>query len=214
MRRVRYEQFEKVRQKLDYSKIAVGHNQNDQAETLLLHLLRGGGLNGLSGMLPKNNRVVRPLLHVPRADILSYLKIYTLLYREDATNDQPTYVRNAIRLKLLPYIAKNFQPKIVDILARDAENIAKDYAYIKNHSPHMQDSFSVSVLLSQHEAIQNIMLRDVIQRKIGLDSTVSTANIQEILKMCRSTKNKSQKVIFHGLKFTRRGDRVSLRQSM
>lgn len=210
MRDIRYERFESVRKRLKYDTVAVGHNQNDQAETLLLHLLRGCGLRGMTGMRPKNGRVIRPLLGISRKDILTYLKTRGIPYRMDKTNTQPIYARNAVRLRLLPYLAKNFQPKIVEILARSAESIAEDYTYIEKMTPKLGNTFSAQAFLAQPESMQRTSLRNLIHANLGKPADVTAAHIQELLKMLRSTKNKTHTVAFHGLKLMRKGDTVRL----
>lgn len=210
LRRIRYARFESVRKRLGFATIAVGHTKNDQAETLLLHLLRGTGLRGLSGMLPKNGSIIRPLLEISRDEILADLDKNRIPYQTDETNTQPIYTRNTIRLKLLPYLTRNFQPNIVDILARSAANIAADYAYIQESAPNIGVHFSASALIANPAAIQNMSLRMSIQQALGSDIDITDANIREVLKMCRSVKSKTQTVTFHGLKFMRKGDTVTL----
>lgn len=110
--------------------IATAHHANDQAETILMHLIRGSGLHGLGGMKPiapvpdhPDLRLVRPLLAIPRAEIEAYCADHDLVYRHDATNDQPHTLRNRIRLSLIPQLT-DLNPRIIPTLARTAEVIA------------------------------------------------------------------------------------------
>ncbi len=101
-RDLRYNWFEKLRNELNIDVVAVAHHRDDSVETLLLNLIRGTGINGLTGIHPKNNHIVRPLLTVSREDILAYLEDLKQEYVTDSTNLQDEYTRNKIRLNLLP----------------------------------------------------------------------------------------------------------------
>ena len=116
----RYAFFEEVADRIGADVIAVGHTRDDQAETFLLRLLRGSGLRGLAGILPRSGRVVRPLLDVSRAELRQYAEEHGLPFRTDASNDDVSIPRNRVRHELLPYLAREFSPGIVDVLARAA----------------------------------------------------------------------------------------------
>lgn len=120
--------------------IAVAHHRGDQAETLLLNLLRGTGLRGLAGMMPRNGDVIRPLLCVSRQEILSFLQSCGQDYVTDSTNLQRDATRNAVRLDLLPML-QQFNPQVEEALARTCD-YARDTLYIYEQR--------VSELFSQH----------------------------------------------------------------
>lgn len=103
-RELRYEYFHRMLQETGFDRIAVAHHADDNIETLFLNLFRGCGIDGLRGMLPDANNVVRPLLHVTRAEILQYLDVIGQTYVTDSTNLQSDYRRNFIRNELLPLI--------------------------------------------------------------------------------------------------------------
>lgn len=124
-RRLRYAFLGAVARETNAARICVAHTQDDQAETLLLHLLRGSGLNGLSGMRPLNNDIARPLLGVTRARTEAYCKARGWLPREDASNLDERYTRNGIRHSLLPMLA-TYNPQIRSALARTAASLAED----------------------------------------------------------------------------------------
>ncbi|MDD5258968.1 MAG: tRNA lysidine(34) synthetase TilS [bacterium] len=111
-RLLRYDFLEKMALDIQADKIAVAHNANDQAETVLLFLLRGTGKTGLAGMPVARGRIVRPLLSSWRQDIETFARQQKLPFRTDATNRQTAYLRNRIRLKLLPELAKYYNPQI------------------------------------------------------------------------------------------------------
>ena len=101
-RELRYTWFEQVRQACGAAAIAVAHHRDDSAETFLLNLLRGTGINGLQGIRPRNGYIIRPLLCLNRQEIITYLATLKQNYVTDSTNLEDTYMRNKIRLHLLP----------------------------------------------------------------------------------------------------------------
>jgi tRNA(Ile)-lysidine synthase len=109
------------------TRIAVAHNRNDQAETVILRLLRGAGPKGLASIFPKAGPVIRPLLDVRRAAIEAFVAAEGIAFREDPTNRDVTFARNRVRHELLPYLARYAGDGIVDVLARQAA-IARDDA--------------------------------------------------------------------------------------
>lgn len=103
-RRFRYDYFEKLLDEYNYDKLVVAHHLDDQLETMLLNLVRGTGLKGLSGMLPKNGNTIRPLLSHSRKDIEEFATRNQIVWREDRSNASDDYLRNRIRHQLSPLI--------------------------------------------------------------------------------------------------------------
>jgi tRNA(Ile)-lysidine synthase len=130
-REARYQALETILQERNATKMAMGHTADDQAETVLMWMLRGSGTGGLSGIPPKRGeRIVRPLLDIPRSDILAYLEQRQLTYRIDSSNSQPVYLRNRLRQELMPHL-KEYSPGLVNVLSRQAEIIRDDHAYLE-----------------------------------------------------------------------------------
>lgn len=128
-RELRYNWFEELRREMGFDVIAVAHHRDDSVETFLLNLIRGTGINGLCGIHPKNGTVVRPLLEVSRADILHYLDAIKQDYVTDSTNLQDEYVRNKIRLNILPMM-EEINPSVKESIALTAsrlEEVARIY---------------------------------------------------------------------------------------
>ena len=128
---LRYKFFRQIIKEKESGKIAVAHNKNDQAETLLLRIMRGTGIDGLRGMDFISGDIIRPLLNISRDEIEKYIeenKIDTVL---DKTNLMPIYNRNKVRLELLPYIEANFNPNIVDGLWRLSRSSKLDVSYLE-----------------------------------------------------------------------------------
>lgn len=137
-RNLRYQIYDEVAAELeedgipkDRIAIALGHNADDQAETVLFRLIRGTGPHGLAGIPPfrfseKGYAIVRPLLEIPRADIEAYIKENRLKPNIDKTNSESTYARNKIRNELIPHLEKEYNPKIKEHLRRYARLAAVD----------------------------------------------------------------------------------------
>ncbi|MDP2837964.1 MAG: tRNA lysidine(34) synthetase TilS [Candidatus Moranbacteria bacterium] len=215
LRDIRYQFFEKLRLQEKYTLIAVAHHQDDQAETFLLRLLRGSGMAGLSAMRPKNNSIVRPLLSTRREDILQYLKERHLSYRTDASNTNPQFLRNRLRNTLIPFIEKEYQPKIKKMLADTATLLASDYAFLETLVPlsilskNNTSQFSVATLLRLGEPVLRMKLRQILKSYYQKKSPPKGL-IDEILKLLKSPKSKKQTLTIRGLKIERKGDTVTL----
>ena len=147
-REVRYAFFAELAELTGASAVAVGHTADDQAETIIMHLIRGTGLSGLQGMCPifewnlsKGNilTVIRPLLEVTRQQTLSYCEAFELYPRIDSSNLSPEYLRNRIRAEIMPRLAE-FNPNIVESLTRTAGIIAEDIEYLDREVKRVFDS--------------------------------------------------------------------------
>ncbi|HHY15063.1 MAG TPA: tRNA lysidine(34) synthetase TilS [Firmicutes bacterium] len=125
-RRIRYRLLRTCAEKEGYGCIALGHHGDDQAETVLMRLLRGSGLQGLGGIPPRRGPFIRPLLAVCKTDIIKYCQTFKVPYVEDASNWEPVYVRNKIRHELLPLLAREYNPEITKQLMQLAALARQD----------------------------------------------------------------------------------------
>jgi tRNA(Ile)-lysidine synthase len=124
---LRYEFLRRTAAEIGARKIATGHTLDDQAETVLMRILRGSGPRGLSGIAPVfEGTIIRPLIDVRRKDIEDFLGARGLSHREDETNRDRAFLRNDVRLRLVPYLERNFEPAIVEKLGRLAEVLAAE----------------------------------------------------------------------------------------
>ncbi len=133
-RECRYAAFEALRKTMGDGKIAVAHHRDDLAETVLLNLMRGTGLKGLTGIPVKRGAVIRPLLGVTRAEIEHYLSDKAIAYCTDATNGETDYTRNKIRLQLMPYLKENINPKAMEHLCMTAAMAADASAFMEREA--------------------------------------------------------------------------------
>jgi tRNA(Ile)-lysidine synthase len=123
-RELRYEWFEILRKQYEADAIAVAHHRDDSVETVLLNLIRGTGIKGLSGISPRNGYVVRPLLTVSRSEIEDYIIERELPYVTDSTNDQDIYLRNYLRLNVIPKL-EVVNPSVKESIISTSKNISE-----------------------------------------------------------------------------------------
>ncbi len=131
---LRFDIFIKLAKQIDADSVALAHNKNDLAETVLLQLLRGSGKTGLLGFKPSvefnDVNIIRPLYDVTREEIMTFIKEKDASYRIDSTNRDRRFLRNKIRLDLIPYLEKNYNPNIISTLHRSAEIMSAEDQYL------------------------------------------------------------------------------------
>jgi len=185
--------------KIKADKIALGHNLDDQAETVLMRLVRGTGLSGLSGISAKrkikNVIFIRPLLETRRREIENFLKRKGIKPRIDSTNRQDLFFRNKIRHNLIPLLKKKYNQKILDALANLAESSSYDYEYldsvakrsVKGNNLHLD----IKKLIKLHPAILRLKIRQSIACLQGDTRRISFQHIKEIEGLLYSRPEKS-----------------------
>lgn len=132
-RNARYAIFERKAEELTQAKIAVAHHMNDQAETVMMNLLRGSSLKGMCGILPVRDNIIRPLLCVAREDIEEYLKVNKQDFVTDNTNEDMGYTRNRIRREVIPFLEEHVNPQAVQRIADMAESVQEAQGYIQSN---------------------------------------------------------------------------------
>jgi len=190
-RNARYRFFDEVKKKYEARKIAVGHNINDQAETVLMRLMRGSGASGLSGIRPfRDNKIVRPLIELTRGEIESYLRQKGLAFVTDSSNLETRHLRNRIRIELLPQL-KRYQPRIVEVLGQVAEIMRRDDEYLEERAAEwveerveIRDTGEVYIPLPSFvelpEALRNRVIRQALKITGGNLRKVSTRHLDAV----------------------------------
>jgi tRNA(Ile)-lysidine synthase len=185
-RRLRYDFFIRTAKELGIDIIATAHTKDDQAETVLMRVIRGTGFRGLRGIPVKNNingiTIIRPLIYLTRKEILSYLASKGINPRTDRSNAKAKFFRNSVRLRLLPAIRKQYNPDIRNALSNLAALTQEDYEYLdSNHRKAFKKLakirkdnvviFSLYDIKSRHLSIARGVIRHAIEylRK-GLDN--------------------------------------------
>lgn len=174
--------------KIKTKKIALGHTVDDQAETVLMRILRGTGLYGLAGILPKRNiagyEIIRPLIEVKRKEIESFLKKKKVKPRIDTSNLEDVYFRNKIRNNLLPLLEENYSPNIKELLANMAQSAGCDYDYLLGAASRSVKGAKFSIPLNKltkmHPAIRRVVIRKMISRLQGNTRRITFRHIREI----------------------------------
>jgi tRNA(Ile)-lysidine synthase len=183
-----------VAKKIKADKIALGHNLDDQAETVLMRILRGTGLYGLAAISPKRNiagfQVIRPLIEVKREDIEKYLKRKGIKPRIDTSNVEDIFFRNKLRNNLLPVLEKGYNRNIKEVLSNLAKLSADDYDYLLKEAgriaQRMGKKINLARFLKLHPAMQRLVLRLKIQGLTGDTRRLEFRHIEEIEDLLRN----------------------------
>jgi tRNA(Ile)-lysidine synthase len=206
--------FFRVARDLKTKKIALGHNLDDQAETVLMRILRGTGLYGLSGISSKRNiggfQLIRPLIEVRRKEIETFLKRRKVKYRTDSTNRQEIFLRNKVRLRLMPLLIKEYNRNIKGVLSNMAESIACDYDYLNrladNYHSRLGRKIKLKRFLRLHPAIQRLVLRLNIARLQGDTRRITFRHIREIEDLISNRPANSVVDLPKGIAVVKRGN--------
>ena len=189
-RAVRYAFLEEAAARVGADWIATGHTRDDQAETVLMNVLRGTGTDGLAGIPALSGQVVRPLLDVSRAEVEAYCAAQGLEPRRDPSNlESKAYTRNRVRLKLLPQLAQEYNPAVADALVRLSEIAGRDSAYLEEQAASLRAQVTVSCaagavvldragLAGLHPAMQRRVLRLALAERRGTDAGVAFEHIE------------------------------------
>ena len=210
---VRYEFFDEILEKTKSNKIAIAHNKNDRAETIIMNTLRGSGISGLKGIEPKRGKYIRPLIECERTEIEKYCEQNKLEPRIDKTNFENIYTRNKIRNIVIPYIKEEFNPNIVNTLERLSQLICEEEEYIENQVEKIYNSILIEekeeqIILDikefnkQEKVIKSRILLYTITKLFGNSKNIEKVHIEDIIKLCENnignkylTPNKKIKIL-------------------
>ena len=166
---LRYEVFEEIADKENFTKICTAHNMNDNSETVLLNLFKGTGTAGLSGIPPKRGKIIRPLLAVTRDEIEDYLSSENIKFITDSSNADVNFLRNKIRREILPVVRSGINPQVDKAILNLSGIISGRNIFIKNYA----DKLRVKLLEKDSGKLK---------LKISLPETDSTLLLNEILR--------------------------------
>ena len=189
-RKLRYESFRAEASKTGAAGIAVAHNQNDNAETILMRILRGTGIAGLSGIALVNGNVIRPLIETDRKYIIRYLEENGYEYRTDQSNFSDEYTRNRLRNHLLPLIRKEYNPEIDAALLRLSELAGQDSAFLEaeaetafNACKAGDNLLDTDRLLKLPHAVSSRVIRLAVKLFAGIETDISFLHVNMILEL-------------------------------
>ncbi len=197
----RYEAFEEIKYQYGYNKIAVAHNANDQVETILMRMMRGTGLEGLTGIKPKRDGdIIRPILCLERELIERHCEDYKLEPRIDRTNNERIYSRNKVRLDIIPYMKENFNPDIIEVINRMAILLQKDNKCIEDNSQKCYDKYckleksyiriSKELFENEDEAIVTRVIKIAFKRISNSYQNFEMKHIYEIVSLVKKPTGK------------------------
>ena len=194
-RNARYEFFNEILEKTTSNKIAIAHNKNDNAETMIMNIMRGSGVSGLKGIEPKRGIYIRPLIECERTEIEKYCEENILNPRIDKTNFENEYTRNKIRNVVIPYIKKEFNPNIINTLERLSNLVKEEEAYIEKQVLSIYDNIVVEqkekeILLDlrkfniQEKVIKSRLVLYTITKLFSTSKGIEKIHIDDIIKLC------------------------------
>lgn len=184
----RYDFFEELKKELNCKKVATAHTENDNAETVLMRIIRGTDLKGLSGIPNKNDsNVIRPILCLNRDEIEEYLKCKGIYFVTDSTNLENDFSRNKIRNILIPAIKENFNSSVVDTISANIENFTEANHYIENKVNDIYNnlveideyfcSFDITALLREDIYIVKRLIKKAVFETGQINITQSMCNL-------------------------------------
>lgn len=197
-RKARYDFFEEICLKENCNKIATAHNSNDNAETVIMNMIRGSGLTGLRGIEPIRGKIVRPLIEISRQEIEEFCAENDINPCYDESNAETTYTRNKIRLELIPYIRKNVNSNVISNINRMSEIIAEEERFISNVVEEAFQNILVNETLNE-KVVCNLKLfnkLDIVIRKrlilkliikvLGNAKDIEKVHVDDIIKLCEN----------------------------
>ena len=223
-RQLRRAFFERVVEEKRVTRVATAHTADDQAETLLAHLLRGSGLAGLAGIYPQAGVIVRPLLEVRGEELREWLRTAGQEWREDPTNADTSRLRARVRRKLLPMLAESFQPQVVEKLcglaelARGEEQFSAALAEARFQTLARKDARGVTLraddLLSplpsallpaeiSQVALSRRLVRGAVEEVLGHRRGLSARHVESVLRLAKGQTSGHRLELPHGLEVTR-----------
>lgn len=196
-RKIRYEFFNEVMDKAKCTKIATAHNSNDNAETVIMNIIRGSGISGLKGIEPIRGKIIRPLIETTRKEIEKYCIENDLNPRHDESNDEDIYTRNKVRLKLIPYIEENINSNVIKNINRLSSIVLEEEKYIEKET---QKAYEDSLIAIKENKIicdlKKFNSLDIVLRKrliikfiinlLGNAKDIEKVHIDDIIKLCKN----------------------------
>ncbi|MBR5313817.1 MAG: tRNA lysidine(34) synthetase TilS [Clostridia bacterium] len=179
---IRYCSFESYANEHNITKIATAHTSSDNLETVIFNLIKGSGTDGLKGIPPVRNNIIRPLIYCSTEDILEYAKENSLEYVTDSTNSDTEYSRNNIRHNVIPHL-KAINPKAEEAVSRMCDSVRQDSEFITSF---IEDSDSLSTQNSQkmHKSILTKTLMSM-YKKVSENGRLSKTNVDDIVNILR-----------------------------
>jgi len=224
LRRKRYAFLEAAARQAGADRIALGHHRGDQAETVLMNLIRGAGLSGLAGIPPVRDggRFIRPLIGCTPDEIARFLKKEGLPFVTDSSNADERFLRNRVRRILLPELERRFNPAILDALCRLADVARQEDDYMKGRALQALaswpgDSAGTKIplrgLARLHPALRRRVVLEILRRLAGPDRAVGLEHVQAVLELAGGPNRCGTLHMPGGVHVQRSGDTLECRRA-
>jgi len=204
-RKLRYDFFYEIAKKVNANKIATAHTANDNAETVLMNIIRGASTSGLKGIEPiRDNLFIRPLIECTRNEIEEYCNENSLNPKYDKTNKENIYTRNKVRNLLIPYIEKEYNPQIVSSLNRLSKLALEENNFLNKLTKNTYEKIKIdealgnkliegknTIIISLKEfnkldlVIKNRLVLYTINKLLGTAKDIEKIHIEDIIKLCQ-----------------------------
>jgi tRNA(Ile)-lysidine synthase len=215
-REERYKFFHDAAKRVGADCVATGHTLDDQAETVLMRIIKGSALKGIVGISPVREegrlRIARPLLEIEKAEIVKYLDSSAISYRIDSSNLETKYFRNAVRRKVMPFLER-YNPRIRRALFNLAEHLREDFEFIGQHKRKAAEiiktkgskcvEIDLKDLVMQPRALQKEILRDSLERSGGSVKKLSHRHWKEVEALIRHKRKGSSVDLPGGIRAAR-----------
>lgn len=205
-RKLRYDFFDEILEKEKANKIATAHNENDNAETVLMNIIRGSGISGLKGIEPiRNEKIIRPLIECNREEIEDYCVKEKLNPKYDKSNNENTYTRNKVRNELIPFIKEEFNPNIISSINRLSKVAMEENEFLNKLTINAYERLKIKeaigketiegnnmIIISLKEfnkldlVIKNRLVLYTINKLLGNAKDIEMINIADIIKLCNN----------------------------
>lgn len=225
-REIRYNYFNEICKKTNSNKIAIAHNMNDNAETVIMNIVRGSGLSGIKGIEPISGKYIRPLIESKRETIEEYCEKENLKPRHDESNDINIYTRNKVRNVVIPYIIKELNPNIIDTINRLSKIAKDDLEFLDSQTEKAYNTVvleekndvyngekKATIILdlkkfnNESKAIQKRIILYSVNKIFGSTKGIERIHIEDMIKLCNNnignkylTPNKKTKIVIKNKK--------------
>lgn len=223
-REERYAFFKEAAAKAGANVIATGHTLDDQAETMVMRLVKGASLKGMAGIPPVRSdgaaTVIRPLLELEKREICAYLDREEIGYRIDRTNDAPLYFRNVVRSEIIPFLEK-YNPRVKRVLSNLAEHLREDLEFIRDAKAEVSKralrsgrghaEIPLKDIAVQPRALQKEILRDMLEAAGGDVKKLAFRHWKELANLLRAQRTGNAVDLPGGVRAERTKDRLVFR---
>lgn len=198
-RKIRYDYFKKLAKKYKAKFIITAHHADDNLETIIINFVRGASLQGLAGIQELENNIFRPLLNITKKNILEYLKLKKIPFKQDKTNKDKKYARNFIRHEIIPKL-KKLNPNLIETITKNVKNIREINEHLRENAQKWlkaqksQSHLNAKLFKKMPTPLQKIILMEIYKQHVGNTKNIENTHIDEILRIIhQNVGNKKKK---------------------